>query len=70
MYAVGHTSHTLISLSDGASAKVEQCKANCKKTFSNVYYRRVIKNETWSFLETYEDAKAHQAMLFLDGGQA
>lgn len=67
MYAVGHTSHTLISLSNEAEAKVRERKKTCGRKFKGCFYRSVIKNEVWSFVETYEEAKATQALLFLDG---
>ena len=71
MYAISHTTHTLNSLSNTATAKVEACVKALKKPFKGgMVYRRVIKNEVWSFFPTYEEAKAHQAMLFLYGSQA
>lgn len=67
MYAIGHTSHTLISLSDKVEKQVTRRKAACKTKFKDVFYRTLIKNETWSFVHEYEEAKLIQAMLFLDG---
>lgn len=69
MYAIGHTSLTLISLSNAATQKVIDRKAACKTKFKNAFYRAKIKNETWTFVEEYSEAKAIQALLMLDGAQ-
>ena len=70
MYALGHTSHTLIGLSDSAVAKVRARAAKCKINFKHCFYRANIKNETWSFFKDYEDAKGEQCMLHLHGSQS
>ena len=67
MYAVGHTSLTLISLSDSASQKVMERKNNSKNKFKTVFYRTCIKNEIWSFFEEYNEAKSFQILFGLDG---
>lgn len=67
MYAVGHTQHELITLTPEAAAKVRARAALAKKQPRGVFYRTTIKNEVWSFLETYDAAKGFQIMLHLDG---
>lgn len=67
MYAVGHTCHTLISLSDSAIEKVKARKNASKVKFKTVFYRCAIKGQTWSFLEDYESAQAFITLLILDG---
>ena len=69
MYAVGHTSHTLISLSERSENSVRNLRARSKKNHKGVFYRAAIRGETWSFLESYELAKGFQSLLFLDGVQ-
>ena len=69
MYAIGHTSLKLISLSNTATQNVIDRKAACKTKFKNAFYRAKIKNETWTFVEEYSEAKAIQALLMLDGAQ-
>jgi len=69
MYALGHTSHTIISLSDKAITALTARKAKCKIKFKRCFYRTVIKNEIWSFYEDYADVKGEQCMLYLNGSQ-
>lgn len=69
MYALGHTSHTIISLSDSAVAKVREREAKCKVIFKRCFYCANIKGEIWSFFEDYADVKAEQCMLHLHGAQ-
>lgn len=70
MYAVEETTHTLISLSDSAIAKVKARKAKCKMKFKNVFYRCVIGAQKVSFVETYEEAQTVLYMLHLHGDQS
>ena len=69
MYAVGLTSHNLISLSDSATNKVEsKINAYKGKPFKNgAAYCTVIKNETWSFFKDYDGAKSYQLILHIFG---
>lgn len=68
MYAIGHTSHALIGLSDTAAARVrEKFKGFKSKKDRTLFGRCVIKGETWSFFEEYPSAKSFQALLFLHG---
>lgn len=68
MYAIGHTTHRLISLSDAATNRVIARKNKCKAKFKRAFYCATIKNERWCFYETYEEAQTELAMLFLNGG--
>ena len=70
MYAVGHTSQKLFSLNDTATAKIKERRSKCKKRAKDVYYRTVIKNEIFSFVETYEEEQVVISMLFLGGAGA
>lgn len=67
MYSVNHTTHTLISHSEGYSNKVRTWFNGYVKS-KTVFAVCVIKGNRTSFFETYEEAKAHQAMLSLHGG--
>jgi len=70
MYAIGHTTHRLISISAEFISKIIARKSKSKINFKRAFYCTNIKNETWSFFETYEEAQAELAMLFLGGGGA
>ena len=70
MYAIGHTSHTFISLSATAELAVRRRQAAMAKKARTVFYRTIIKNEIWSFVETREQAVGFNAVLFLNGSQS
>ena len=70
MYAIGHTSHTLISLSETAEAAVRRRQSAMKKKARRVFYRTAIKHEVWSFFETREQAVGFETMLFLNSSQS
>jgi hypothetical protein len=67
MYAINHTTHQIFSYSDAGAEKVRALKSKSKKKKMLAFYTTVIKSTVWSFEETYEEAKATQAMLFLSG---
>jgi hypothetical protein len=70
MYAVGHTSHNMITLSANAEEKVRaKFSAWKSKKHPSLFGRCVIKGEVWSFFETRSDATGHLALLMLHGNQ-
>lgn len=70
MYAIGHTSHSLITLTAKSEANVRAKFKNFKRGRNpSLFGRCRIRGETWSFFEQYGDAKGFQALLFLDGAQ-
>ena len=68
MYAVGHTSHNRMVVTDSHEARIRARKEVCGIKFKSVFYRKVVKNEVWSYFETRDQAIGFQTLLHLGGG--